>query len=506
MSDIAAIRRILSAFALAWAGAGCVAVPVSSPNAFRFERLVDSVRSESAELAVEPASAHPVVSVDGAAGSIYVGLAGKGVRRGTVEERHEAFSVETRRWLAFGFFPSFAEDLYRPGRSIRPKRFDQNSKSCIVVFGWPFATLYSILATPFSDDYAHSCHGWEDEGGYNGHVKRLETWLSREDRLRIGMPPRDSGNLSSGDLAHLSVFGFFKYTTFVVHPPAASKTVERVEESPFDVEVHGPYVVELSIPERGYRMRFDVPEGDVRAEFPLAGLGGGKAAATIRFFDFAGAFESDEAPADQRGVFDQARWKAFKTRIDLPPPSAAVAPRRTVVVEGRPKAWSVPFRLVSKKKLAKGGRWRYVIEIADGTKTAFDIDRIVRPDIVEELRNAFSQEHPEVPPGRIRAWARYELSDGKLVYTGSAFSIRPEGIESYAYDADTRRGTIRIRLGKGVDGNTARGWARDGISRILRDKNIALEAGGDLPDGATFRTTGETFENGVLAVDFEAEN
>ena len=193
---------------------------------------------------------------------------------------------------------------------------------------------------------------------------------------------------------------------------------------------------------------------------------------------------------------------------DADRPAAAFRRRRAAADRGRGRPAEslvrpVPARL---EEEARHGRWRYVIEIADGTKTAFDIDRIVRPDIVEELRNAFSQEHPEVPPGRIRAWARYELSDGKLVYTGSAFSIRPEGIESYAYDADTRRGTIRIRLGKGVDGNTARGWARDGISRILRDKNIALEAGGDLPDGATFRTTGETFENGVLAVDFEAEN
>jgi hypothetical protein len=50
----------------------------------------------------------------------------------------------------------------------------------------------------------------------------------------------------------------------------------------------------------------------------------------------------------------------------------------------------------------------------------------------------------------------------------------------------------------------AKRWARDNIEAIAREKNVLLEAGGAPPEGAVYRSLGETLEDGVLTVEFEA--
>ena len=423
-----------------------------------------------------------------------------------MREEYETFSVDTRKRIAFGFFPSFAEDFYRPDRSIRPEMAD--SSAAEVVFGWPFATLYSLLAAPFADDYAHSCHAWEDESAYNGYVALLDG-LSQSERTRLGMPPRVHQETLLHDPAHLSVLGFFKYTTYVVHPPSPSRSEVRDEETPFEVEAHGPYEVELSIPELGYRMRNEVVAGDVRTEFPVPDLATSRnVSASIRFLDPAGTFgpfAGDSVSKDQKELFALAKGRIFSVRISIPSSSAFIRSESTLVVEvaGRPKARPVPFRLMS-KGLDAQKRTVYKVKIEDSSKSAFEIDRIVRPDIVEDLRETFQTEHPDVPPVCIHAWANYSIQEGLLVYTGSAFSIRPVGVDGYSYDANTRKGRIRIRLGEGADPVAARGWARDCISRIVHDKNVSIEVDSAIPENASFKTLDEQVSEGFLTIDFEA--
>lgn len=494
--------------ALSLFGAGCAAVPVSRTKTFEFERLVRSIPEETASRTVSADKVRPVVSVDGAGGKIFVGLAGSGSFRRRIRDSYETFSVETQKRMAFGFFPAFAEDIYRPDRSLRPAGVAQACNAAEVFFGWPFATLYSLLAVPFSDDYAHSSHAWEDEGAYNGHMALL-AGLSQAERTRLGMPPRSSGGVMLHDPAHLSMLGFFKYTTFVVHPPAPSRTVSRNEDSPFEIEAHGPYEVEISIPELGYRMRNEVVAGDVRTEFPVPSVDESRTVeARVRFLDPAGTFgpfAGDLVSEEQKELFSRAKGRSFPIKVAIPPKSALARPGETVVVEvsGRPKARSVPFRLVSKTHDGKS-RIVYRVRIEDDSRSAFEIDRIVRPDIVEDLRETFQSKHPDLSPDRIHAWADYTVEDGLLVYAGAAFSILPTGVDGYSWDENARRGRIRIRLGEGTDADAARGWARDCISRIVRDKGIAITVGSEVPENATFQTLDEQIENGFLVVDFEA--
>jgi hypothetical protein len=50
----------------------------------------------------------------------------------------------------------------------------------------------------------------------------------------------------------------------------------------------------------------------------------------------------------------------------------------------------------------------------------------------------------------------------------------------------------------------AKQWARADIEAIVKAKNVVLEAGGTPPEGALYRSPGESLEDGVLTVEFEA--
>ena len=505
MPQIYALLTILPAI-IALFGYGCVAVPVSKTKTFKFERHVRSIPEGIPSTTISRDQVRPIVSIDGNGGGISIGLAGSGVLREKTKDEYEVFSVQTQKRLAFGFFPSYAEDMYRPDRSIRPAIADCNAAE--VFFGWPFATLYSLLAVPFSDDYAHSCHAWEDEGAYNNHIALL-AGLSQSERTGLGMPPIVHRETLLHDPAHLSIFGFFKYLTFVVNVPVPSRTVTQQKESPFAVEAHGPYEVELSIPELGYRMRNKVVAGDVRTEFPIPMLDTPReVSANIRFLDpdgTFGPFAENTVSKDQKELFSMAKGRTFATKIALTANSSAVQSRNAVTIDliARPKAHPVPFRLISKKHDGERSVI-YKVKIEDSSKSPFEIESVVRPDIVEDLRETFQTSHPGIPADNIHAWAYYMFADGMLVYTGSAFAIRQTEVDDYFYDANTRKGHIEIHLGEGADADVARNWARDNISRIVRDKNVSVEVGFEASAGSSFRTLDERIQNDLLIIDFEA--
>lgn len=47
-------------------------------------------------------------------------------------------------------------------------------------------------------------------------------------------------------------------------------------------------------------------------------------------------------------------------------------------------------------------------------------------------------------------------------------------------------------------------YPREHIQAIVREKNVATEAGKAPPEGAMCRSLGESLEEGVLTVEFEA--
>jgi hypothetical protein len=75
-------------------------------------------------------------------------------------------------------------------------------------------------------------------------------------------------------------------------------------------------------------------------------------------------------------------------------------------------------------------------------------------------------------------------------------------IVAYRYSAATRQGSISVNIeGMGVN---ARHWLVENIGIICSDKNIALVAGEETRKGARYRVTNESFEDGILTIDFEA--
>ena len=91
-----------------------------------------------------------------------------------------------------------------------------------------------------------------------------------------------------------------------------------------------------------------------------------------------------------------------------------------------------------------------------------------------------------------------------MVYRGVAESLIPE-LDGLSYSAATRRGTVTMKLRPQADLRRSKEFVRANISSIVCDKNVMLTAGERPPDGARYRSLDETFANGVLTVEFEAE-
>ena len=72
--------------------------------------------------------------------------------------------------------------------------------------------------------------------------------------------------------------------------------------------------------------------------------------------------------------------------------------------------------------------------------------------------------------------------------------------DEWSYDADTRRGTVSLKVSEGMTPEEAKQWAREHIEAIVQEKNVALDAGG----GAVYRCLDEHLQDGVLTVEFEA--
>ena len=84
------------------------------------------------------------------------------------------------------------------------------------------------------------------------------------------------------------------------------------------------------------------------------------------------------------------------------------------------------------------------------------------------------------------------------------FSVQPVKTDGWRYDAESRSGWVKLRIEDGISADEAKRWARDNISPIVADKNVLVGAGTPPPPGATYRSLGETFENGLLTVEFQA--
>ncbi len=255
--------------------------------------------------------------------------------------------------------------------------------------------------------------------------------------------------------------------------------------------------------------------------FYLAAQGGGGihwllGTGNLLLWPFSPVWSVYEGYADARTLNKRALAEFWETHPDIPdnvrPPAAPrkSAGKRTSRDSGLKSAPAAepqkietpPFDIVSEKPY-DDGRAVYRVSILDSSKTAFDIERLVRPDIERIVRDAFVSGNPGISPEAVRVSVVPDFGSGRtILFTATAFSVELAS-DGWSYSADTRRGTVRLRVGGRVDAKTARLWARQNIADIVRDKNVALSADEESPPpGATFQSLNESLDKGILTIDF----
>lgn len=213
----------------------------------------------------------------------------------------------------------------------------------------------------------------------------------------------------------------------------------------------------------------------------------------------------DARTVNKRSLLEHCREMAREAR-KLPPQAGkrdgvkgkTVKDAATAAV---PKA--AAYEIATEEPFARG-RAAYRVRIRDASMTAFEVVRAVKPEIETILRDAFAAETPGVESASVRAYVVPEFLENRSIrFRGVAFSVQPV-TDGWRYDADSHRGSIRLRVSEGMTAEEAKRWARDNIAAIAEEKNVSLETGEAPPAGAKYRSLGETLENGVLTVEFEA--
>lgn len=453
--------------------AGCRAFDVGAPSVDRRTRTVYDTSSSPTR---SVATAVRMTRRSEGTGAVTVGLEADIRDEYARTSRQETTTVTTRRHLAFGLFPAAAEQYCAPDGADRSPCFKRPYPAAFVL-GLPFVpigTLRSLL--------------WElPFGSYDCSKDKAHDAFS-----------------------HVGLLGFHKFTTTVRKGPDYGPTVTEPPQvrTRTALAVPGPFSIEFSIPEENYRPPAATAGRDGRATFSLPSVSRDR---TVKAYV---AFRASSAPSGYgsedwaRGAVAQAaaQTHAFDITLRAPPskpkpePKPYVPPPRPQPPPPPPK----PYEVIGIDRTADG-KFIVRLEIKDKSKT-LQIIPAVRPEVKDLVRNDYAEKHPYVPSEFIFATVEPE-TEGRgdvLVFTGLVFSVQPVKTDGWRYDAESRSGWVKLRIEDGISADEAKRWARENISAIVADKNVLVGAGTAPPPGATYRSLGETFENGLLTVEFQA--
>ena len=159
------------------------------------------------------------------------------------------------------------------------------------------------------------------------------------------------------------------------------------------------------------------------------------------------------------------------------------------------------FDLVDMRKDAgRGYGYSFVLKSRSGNVSLRE-SRKIQQELREMIRNDFSASFPAANRAVLVVdFTKYALVDGELRGTAS---VLPMDVVSFDYDKHTRKGRMKIRVEAALL-EDARTYCRRSIESIVRDKNIALQAG-EVPPAAQFTLRDETVKDGLLEITFKAE-
>ena len=535
--------------AAALLGSGCVAFNVGKPETFtHVDWIVETA---------EAPSRTGILSTDARfqkrGNEVAVGLGLELAEDFEKREHSETVNVRKQKRLAVGLFPGAAEFMFVPDGALLPtfKSFGGAGKSTgnpsyRVYHGDPrnnmeaiagselmgcalfcipitLSTLDSLIYAPF-DDWRCGGHEFVDPD----HVRKivlsngltaydasdspkLRSLLrfSNAEQKRIGINTCfyhvngsiDHGEAGDPTFTHTGLIGMHKHlAVFVDGPTAGPSTVIGTETKRRSAIAGGPFIAELKIPDLGHSDWKRVAAGETQAAFALPAVQRDCTVEAVVSF-------REDSSINGRGADELTRQALAKAagrewRFDLvlkgtglavsgPVPEPALQPAAPLfeVVEITPKG---------------DGQYFVRVAIKDKSKT-FSVIHLIEPEVYRLVRNDFRSKNPGEPAQFVRERMRYETEkDGKILsFTGWVFSVRPVD-NGWFYDPNSRRGWVRLRIVGGIPAAEAEDWAHENIAEIVKYKNVAIEAGKAPPPGATFRSLGESFEGGVLTVEFEA--
>lgn len=476
------VRAALLALASA-CSVGCVAVDVGAPVPSSTTRTVwDTARTPSSTRVTD---IRPVQSApEGKTFSV-------GFQAGIREEYPRTSRIETtttirQKRLAYGFFPGAAEQYCMPAGAERSPCLKHGYPAEFFIGLLPaglyvgFGTVYSLLwEGPFG---SYDCSDGKNHNAYS----------------------------------HVGLLGVHKYTAVTRKRPELGP----LREEPPDVRtrtesIPGPYDITLSIDSLNYRQTLSVPRYATSATFTLPEVSRDRNLTVSASIAASSSVLSSASPW-VRDAFATSAGKtyAFTHSLKAPPPPPEPVrvirdspPPPVIVVEQRTSPPPKPLYDTIRKVYLDDGNVEVRVKVNDTSRT-FDIDREVQPRIREMFRQEFIDRNPLVPQSDIRVAIRWDTdrSGTEMVYVGGAFSLRPEKAEGTGYDSESKRGTLRLRVSGNVPEDILRRYIRDNISAVVSEKNVLQEAWKAPPSGATYRSLGEHYENGVLTIEYTAEN
>lgn len=527
---------------------GCIAVNVGKPTVHT--HIDTHFETASVPSATHVETARAILRQDGT--RVVVGIEADARDEFARTRWEETTTVRVQKRLAFGLFPGASETYLMPKGALdsavflsngprtggpqpcwlyQPPNIFENYVCAQLVLGigtcglgQAAGTVHSLLAEPFA---GWSCgHGYTDKAAFvpRKHYRNSDTLysdpsgspklrallqFSEEERTRMGV--KTSFDASPGTfasvLAHFGLAGFHKYLAVFVEPPkAGARSGGGVETNRRQMEVKGPWEAELSIPALHHTQRARAERGAKSVEFRLPSAERTCLAEAV--VSFRPGWSGEGVSDTTREALDQLDGKMFRFDVTLQPGqprspqptppahSASVPPPAKEKVDGLYEVRGI--------RRSPTGQYEVRVSIADRSKT-FDIGWAIEGEVRQKIREDFANRHPGTGIQYVREIVEWETEEEGtvLVYRGWAFSARPVA-DGWRYDDESRRGRVRLRISEGMPAEEAKRWARENIAAIVGDKNAVLKAGMAPPEGALYRSLGETLENGVLTVEFEA--
>ena len=135
-----------------------------------------------------------------------------------------------------------------------------------------------------------------------------------------------------------------------------------------------------------------------------------------------------------------------------------------------------------KREDGREHRYFFTLRSRGNGAISFNETRELKKSLRAMVRDDYRASFPDVAADSLIVdFSEFSLRDGMVAGKAEVLSI---DVESLHYDSNTRKGTMRVRIGENQFEESRR-YARRNIETLVRDKNIALDAR-DIPPAAVF--------------------